>query len=116
MLFEILTPAFFMKPSVDWIESNRKVREDGKEIVQYSKSTYDEENRILSWPLKYDLVDGEKVIETEEMELLIKLYYIEELKELLAEVGFKTAKVFKDYTDEAATETDQVVVFEVSKV
>nr|WP_241484329.1 class I SAM-dependent methyltransferase [Bacillus clarus] len=76
----------------DWIETNRKVL-NNELIVEYRKVHYDEENKILSIKLKYQLFNNEKINKTEIMDFPIRLYDLEEFKNILISNGFKQVSI-----------------------
>lgn len=118
LMIEVLTPQNSILETEhisEWEETNRKTREDGKVIVQYSKTSYDQENELITYPLKYELLDGENIMEIEEMILYIKLYKIDEFKAHLEEAGFKVLNIFNGYSNETAIAKSELVIFECSK-
>lgn len=113
LLIEILTPIAKCGKNDIWNESNRKTRNDGKVIVENSKSDYDDIKKVICFPLKYELYDKETLLEKEEMYLFIKLYEINEIVTLLKQEGFETVKPIKAYNkNEKPSNEDEVVVLE----
>ncbi|KAB3529820.1 class I SAM-dependent methyltransferase [Alkaliphilus serpentinus] len=114
-VIEILTDNIKGSNNNTWKQSKALEREDGKVIVESNQSQYDQSNKLIKYPLKYELIDGGEIIETESMDLYIMLYGIHEFKEILEEVGFKMLKTLRAYTQEAATPEDKTVIYECSK-
>lgn len=113
LLIEVLTPAAKCKNTDNWSESNKKVRDDGKVIVESSKSYYDEANKIICFPLKYELFDNGKLLESEEMDLHIRLYEVGEIVSLIKAAGFESVKLIKAYDrEEGPSMQDELVVIE----
>lgn len=115
LVLELFTSTTDTKTIDEWKESNRVERADGKEIVQYSKSFYNSDHQIITWPLKYDLVENNKVIDTEEMVLYIKIHPLSDCIAILNEAGFHVVKALNGHSDELATEQSEVVIFECTK-
>lgn len=116
-LVETLTPNLETESIPAWKETNRKTREDGKVLVQYSKSFYDEDEKLITYPLKYELLDdgSGRVVETEEMVLYIKLHEKNVFKALLEDAGFVVERMFDGHSNVAATEESKVVIYECRK-
>lgn len=115
-VIEMLTPNLKTETFGDWEETNRKTREDGKTIVQYSKSFFDEKNQLITYPLKYELLDGgAKVMETEEMILDIKLHEKEEFQGILEEASFNVVNKYNGHSNEPATDESELVIYECVK-
>lgn len=113
LLLEILTPAAKVDKNEDWFISNRKVREDGKLIIESSKSDYDEQKKVILFPLKYELYDGDNLLESEHMDLYIRLYEFAEIEELLRNSGFKNIRAVKAYNQsELPAMEDETMIFE----
>lgn len=115
LVLEILTTALKVEPSNNWIVTNRKNREDGKTIIQSGKTEYNDENKIVKYPLRYDLVDGDAILETEYMDLYLKLYEVNDFKSILEKVGFKVLKIIKAFEDKLPSDEDEVVVYECTR-
>lgn len=111
LLLDVLTTECRAEECDKWEETNRMARADGKVIVQYSKSHYDKANKIISSPLRYELLDGDKIIESEEMDFYMRLYDINEFEEILKNVGFKHIKIIRN-RDIALYENEENMVFE----
>jgi len=116
LLIEALTPIVKVDKSDVWVISNRKVREDGKLIIESSKSDYDEQKKVILFPLKYELFDGDNLLESEYMDLQIRLYEIDEIEELIRNSGFENVRAIKAYNrNEVPTKEDDTVIFECRK-
>lgn len=111
LLLDVLTTECKAEECDKWEETNRMTRADGKVIVQYSKSHYDKVNKIISSPLRYELLDGDKIIESEEMDFSMRLYDINEFEEILKNVGFKHIKIIRNY-DIVLYPNEENIVFE----
>lgn len=115
LIIEMLTPVLSAENDDSWTETNRKTRNDGNEIVQYSKSSFNADQQIISYPLKYELVDGQTVLQSEEMVLHLKLYRREDFKAILEECGFQIVNEFDGNTTNRATDESELVVYECLK-
>ena len=72
----------------DWIETNRKQFVD-QMIIEYKKMNYNQESKVLNIELQYKAVQGEQLVKIETMDFPIRLYEIEEFKDLLQTNGFR---------------------------
>lgn len=71
----------------EWKETNRL--QDGKNtIIEYKRMTYDKDSRVLNSKLKYHLIHEGEVIKEELMDFPMRMYGVEECKELLHKSGF----------------------------
>ncbi|WP_291578320.1 class I SAM-dependent methyltransferase [Clostridium sp. UBA6640] len=111
LLLDVLTTECRAEECDKWEEANRMTRADGKVIVQYSKSHYDKTNKIISSPLRYELLDGDKIIESEEMDFSMRLYDINEFEEILKNIGFKHIKIIRD-CNMALYPNEENIIFE----
>ncbi|MHB1393938.1 MAG: hypothetical protein ACYCYE_12865 [Clostridia bacterium] len=65
------------------------------------------------FPLKYELYDGNDLLESEYMDLHIRLYEIAEIEELLRNSGFENVRAIKAYNhNEVPAIEDDTVIFE----
>ena len=62
--------------------------------------------------LKYDLVVGGEIIESECMHFVTRLYYRDEFNSRLEAHGFKKVRSLKAYDQSAAGNDDGVIVYE----
>jgi len=76
----------------DWIETNR-VQFVDQMIIEYKKMKYDQESKVLNIELKYQSVQGEQLAKIETMDFPIRLYELEEFKDLLQTNGFRDVVV-----------------------
>jgi len=72
---------------LDWIETNRK-EINNELIVEYKKVSYDDSQRLLNIKLKYEVIQTEKIVETEIMDFPIRLYDLKEFENILIANGF----------------------------
>lgn len=96
-----------------WRES-KWVRPDGKMILLSSLASIDGD--ICSSVAKYELVDKNKVLQTETEEYKIKIYDPQSLLELLKSIGFRYVKILKAFDrTNSPGDTDENVVYECRK-
>ena len=76
------------------------------------KTSYDTEKRLAIFHLRYELLTGNKIVETECMDLVTRLYYIEEFEDILKANGFNKIKSLKAYDQTTPGVDDGTVVFE----
>lgn len=113
LLVEVLTTAYRCDKNDQWQFSKKKTREDGKIIVESIKLNYNEEKKIISYPLKYELYHDDTMVETEIMDLYIRLYEIQEMMQTLKQVGFTDIKPLKAYSHEDIPKhNDDTVIFQ----
>ncbi|GAB6429812.1 class I SAM-dependent methyltransferase [Bacillus luti] len=72
---------------LDWIETNRK-EINNECIVENRKVSYDDLQRLLNIKLKYEVIQNEKIVETEIMDFPIRLYDLKEFENILIHNGF----------------------------
>ncbi len=112
LVLEIETPSIKPDNSVEWTESKRRKRKNGDIIVENVKTSYDTEKRLAIFHLRYELLTGNKIVETECMDLVTRLYYLEEFKDILKANGFKKIKSLKAYDHTTPSIEDGTVAFE----
>ncbi|WP_433772173.1 class I SAM-dependent methyltransferase [Bacillus wiedmannii] len=96
---------------LDWIETNRK--EISNEcIVEYRKVSYDDSQRLLNIKLKYEVIQNEKIVETEIMDFPIRLYDLKEFENILIANGFSQIVVHE--IKDGYSEGNSFHVFECS--
>ncbi len=89
-------------------------RSDGKMILLSQFATLDRD--ICSFVGKYELVDSNKIIQTEIEELKVRLYQPKELIALLQETGFKEVRTVKAFDRNSAPGAeDESIVYECKK-
>jgi len=87
-------------------------REDGKMII-LSILAHPIEDDISAFTCRYELVDHNKIINTEIELIKVRLYDIQQLSQILREVGFSRVKVMKPFDKEQIPSAeDELVVFE----
>ncbi|MEI4771468.1 class I SAM-dependent methyltransferase [Psychrobacillus sp. FJAT-51614] len=87
LLLTIMTKSGEIKGIPEWKETNRKKFNNGV-IVEYKKSHYDQENKLLINKLKYQLVKDAQIEKTELMDFPIRLYKPGEFEDILMSNGF----------------------------
>ncbi|WP_051623440.1 class I SAM-dependent methyltransferase [Clostridium hydrogeniformans] len=113
LLFGVETLNSKGEPVLEFKTSKTYITPEGHLLMEKSKNIYDDNTKILSIPLFYELYDGDKLIETEDMDFKIKLYDFKEMDEYLKEVGFETYKVYNSYNkDEVNEETCETLLYE----
>lgn len=106
--YDILTPGgklvfavdttLYKAPDHEDYQITRDVKtEDGKRLVLKIKSYYDEKTHTQYQPQVYELYDGDKLLQSEEMDFRIHLYGIGEMDEILNKAGFSKLKIYTDY-------------------
>ncbi|WP_373921147.1 hypothetical protein [Rossellomorea marisflavi] len=76
----------------EWKETNRL--QDGKNTnIEYKRMTYDKDSRVLNSKLKYHLIHKEEVLKEELMDFPMRIYGVEECKDLLHKSGFVNVTV-----------------------
>ncbi len=90
-------------------------RSDGK-IILANILTLPDRNDIRQWIYKYELVDGNQIIQTEIENFKARLHHVEALDVMLNNAGFKKTKRLKAYDrDKTAANDDEAVVYECQK-
>ncbi len=112
LVMEIETPSCKPENSIEWVETKRGKRSNGDTLVENVKTSYDTENKLSHYHLKYNLVVGGEIVETECMDFVTRLYYHNEFKETLIGNGFKKVKSLKAYDQATPSKDDGVVVYE----
>ncbi|PGM90051.1 class I SAM-dependent methyltransferase [Bacillus cereus] len=87
LLLTILQGGNEAEQILDWIETNRK-EINNELIVEYRKVSYDEAQKLLNIILKYEVIQDEKIVETEIMDFPIRLYNLKEFENILITNGF----------------------------
>ena len=112
LVMEIETPSCKPENSDKWVETKRGKRSNGDTLVENIKTDYDTEKKLSHYHLKYNLVVGGEIVESECMDFVTKLYYRDEFKETLIGNGFKDVRSLKTYDQSEAGNDDGVVVYE----
>lgn len=112
LVMEIETPSSKPENSIEWVETKRGKRPNGDTLVENVKTSYDSDNKLSHYHLKYNLVVGGEIVETECMDFVTRLYYREEFIETLNDIGFKKVRSFKAYDHTAPGKDNSVIVFE----
>jgi hypothetical protein len=114
LVFEVETLA--AKPSQPSIwRGSVWPRPDGKMIIASFLDLPMEDN-VSPTVCKYELVDGNQVIQTEQELIKVRLYDPEHLKLTLKDVGFKQVHILKAFDlEQTPSATDELIVFECRK-
>ncbi|MFJ8260936.1 class I SAM-dependent methyltransferase [Rummeliibacillus sp. NPDC094406] len=88
LLLTVMIKNTEVKEVPDWIETNR-IQFVDQMIIEYKKMNYDQESKVLNIELKYQSVQGEQLVKIETMDFPIRLYELEEFKDLLQTNGFR---------------------------
>ena len=75
---------------------------DGFELTLKEKNYYDEKMHTQYSPSIYELYDGTKLLQQEEMDFQTHLYELGELEPYLSEIGFTKVNVYSSYNKEIA--------------
>lgn len=90
-------------------------RPDGKKIILSFLASLDKENVCRSIG-KYELVDNNKIIQSEIEEYKIRFYDFEVLSNILREVGFRNIRIIKTFDANAKSlDNHETTVFECKK-
>ncbi|WP_224721188.1 hypothetical protein, partial [Francisella sp. XLW-1] len=101
-------------PELGVWRGSKWLRPDGKMILLSSCASIDGD--ICSSVAKYELIDKNKVIQTEIEEYKIKIYETGKLLELLKSIGFRDVKTLKAFDrSNSPTDSDESVVYECKK-
>ena len=112
LVFEVETKNAVPELSV-W-RGSKWLRPDGKMILLSSCASIDGD--ICSSVAKYELIDKNKVLQTEVEEYKIKIYEPRPLLELLKTIGFHDVKILKAFDrSNSPTDSDESVVYECKK-
>lgn len=96
-VFAVATTAAAEKDTFEFNESRSVKTDEGYRLALKLKNYYDKENKIQFSPSLYELYDGEKLLQTEEMDFQIRLYDFGELDQQICRAGFKNIIVYKDF-------------------
>ena len=112
LIFEVETK-HAVPPLGVW-RASKWLRPDGKTILLSSCALMDDD--IYSSIGKYELIDGNTIIQTEIEKYKIKIYNSEELLKILQEIGFNNLKSVKAFDRNAIpNDNDESVVYECRK-
>ncbi len=90
-------------------------RPDGKKIILSSLASLDEENVCRSI-CKYELVDNNKIVQTEIEEYKIRFYNFDVLSNMLRDVGFRNIRIIKTFDANAKSgDNNETTVCECKK-
>lgn len=96
------------------ITASAKTKE-GFDLILKSKNYYDEEKHIQFSPGIYELYQGERLLEREEMDFQTYLYTFGEMEKYLEEIGFKDVKTYSSFAKELAVDDKcEMFLFECS--
>lgn len=77
------------------------------DLLLKSKSHFDEETHTHFGPSLYELYDGDKLLQSEEMDFQTHLYELGEMEKILEEIGFTNVKVYSDYNKKPAESNEE---------
>lgn len=75
---------------------------EGFELILKGKNNYDEETHTQYSPSIYELYDGTKLLQQEEMDFQTHLYELGEIETYLDDIGFTKVNVYSSYKKEIA--------------
>jgi hypothetical protein len=76
-----------------------------------------DQNNIRHSIARYELVDGNHIVQTEIEDFKVRLYDSDELSSMLRDVGFSVIKKLKAFDcEKSADKNDEVVIFECKKM
>jgi hypothetical protein len=101
-------------PELDVWRDSKWTSTDGKMILLSSCADIDGD--ICSSVAKYELIDKNKVIQSEIEEYKIKIYELGSLLELLKSIGFRDVKILKAFDlVNSIADSDESIVYECRK-
>lgn len=83
---------------------------EGYELILKGKNYYDEKTHTQYSPSIYELYNGTKLLQQEEMDFQTHLYELGEIEPYLSEIGFTKVNVYSSYDKEIA-ENNQTEMF-----
>lgn len=90
-------------------ERCREKTKEGYDLVLKIKQCLDCDSFVLHMPNLYELYDGEKLLQTENMDFRIKLYKNDELDEYLVENGFEILEKYNTYDKKKDSSSDLIL-------
>jgi len=113
LLFEIETLKDLPSPGI-W-RGSVWYRPDGKKIILSFLASLDEENVCRSIA-KYELVDNNKIVQTEIEEYKIRFYDFDVLSDMLSDVGFRNIRIIKTFDNHSKPGiNNEATVYECKK-
>lgn len=83
---------------------------EGFDIILKNKNYYDEKTNTQFSPSIYELYDGKKLLQQEQMDFQTHLYKLGELDSFLKEIGFTNVTVYSSY-DKVIARNNEVEMF-----
>lgn len=83
---------------------------EGFDLLLKGKNYYDEKTHTQFSPSIYELYDGDRLIQSEEMDFQTHLYELGEIEDYLFDIGFTEVKVYSSY-DKTIAEDNQAEMF-----
>lgn len=77
---------------LEWTETNR-IHFIDQMIIEYKKMNYDQDSKMLNIELKYQSIQDGQIAKIETMDFPVRLYELEEFKDLLQTNGFRDVVV-----------------------
>jgi SAM-dependent methyltransferase len=93
-----------------WVVLEKEGFEDGRTLKRWERSRYDAGTQLRHTQSRYELLEDGQVAVTEEHERSPELrnYGLAQLSALLEEAGFDAVYGLKEFSDEPATEEDEI--------
>ena len=91
-------------------------RNDTSKIILTATTSFDKANKLQIIECDYDNLENGEVTLTETESIKLRLYEIDEFSDFLNSAGFSEIESLKPYSEETATEQDDVVLFRCSKL
>jgi len=71
-------------------------------LILKNKNRYDDRTQTQISPGVYELYDGDKLLQSEEMDFRTHLYKFGEMESYLREIGFSSVKAYSSFSKEIA--------------
>ena len=114
LILDVLTPSGDPSMLGQWKTSIWKDHSQNREIVLSTFSSL--KDQTLSSVCKYELIENDHVIKTEEENMLLSLYTIQNFTALLSECGFRHIRYIKAFdVTHLPHDSDETVVYECKK-
>lgn len=84
-------------PHDDYVEDCSVKTDKGYKLILKSKNYFKEDSKVLYNPSIYELYEGDKLIQSEEMDFRIRLYDIGQLDKLILKAGFTDTKLYSSF-------------------
>lgn len=110
LVFAVDTVADRCADDSDYKTSVSVKTDKGYDLLLKTKNYYNEESQTQFSPSVYELYDGIKLLQSEEMDFQTHLYKQGEMEEYLKEIGFKNVKVYSSFSKDSVI-NDQCEMF-----